>query len=670
MLISRIRKKTQLIIWVFLGIFVIFGVFFTYGVFMPGGRGNRQLMNREGGKAKIPDAVVSVDGRKVDMQLFTYKYLQFKRQYENYSGAKFDTYPMQMYLKSLVLEQMINQELLLEEARKRGVRGDSAEIGKRINDEKNFLIGPASKPTETGPIASVKAYFANKERDKQFHDGVVRMGVSYDTFRSAIRRDVIQTKVIDLIAADELKKETENARKKAEDIIKKLKTGESFQQVAASFSQDDATKSNGGDLGWQKRGVLPEPIETTAFSLQPGQITEKPVETQNGFHIIQLLEKREAVGPEFEAAKPAIIADIHSKRGDETSNVSNDEIKKAYEAFHARQILIKVKSKDEIASEWIKNQRDKGKHKIVVVNPELDAYRYLNSALFNPEAGQPDLKKAVTLYEKAADVDPRNPYNYYELGMIYERMNAEETLKNAGGANDPYAKAIAEQLKNKPNSTGKTEKEQPKSGEVRNLTKAFEAYTRAKQIAEENNIYDPMILISLANSAKTLKKHTYAIDVYTSAIDFSAGNKNYLTQIKSGLTGYKSKKAVKALKDTDELLAEIEAIERENAAKEAAARGTAQPVAPVTQPAAETQQPAANAGARPTTAGQPIVKTFVVKPGKQPAAQEGNKRTVKTVTIPVKPVVPASKPEQTTPAPVSTPAPDPAPAPAQEQPKQ
>ena len=66
--------------------------------------------------------------------------------------------------------------------------------------------------------------------------------------------------------------------------------GEDFTAVAQELSTDQSTAANGGDLGWFTREEMVEPFAEAAFALEPGSISD-PVETEFGWHVIQVLER-------------------------------------------------------------------------------------------------------------------------------------------------------------------------------------------------------------------------------------------------------------------------------------------------------------------------------------------------------------------------------------------
>lgn len=103
-----------------------------------------------------------------------------------------------------------------------------------------------------------------------------------------------------------------NAKAEAEQLLKDLRAGADFDQLAKTNSQDTTNAANGGDLGLVSRGRMVKPFEDAAFALvKPGEISEV-IETQFGFHIIKLDEKRSAGLRTFDQVKDELMKEAQA----------------------------------------------------------------------------------------------------------------------------------------------------------------------------------------------------------------------------------------------------------------------------------------------------------------------------------------------------------------------
>ena len=104
-------------------------------------------------------------------------------------------------------------------------------------------------------------------------------------------------------------------RKQAEDLLAKVKAGADFAALAKQYSEDPGTKDKGGDLDFFPRGQMVAEFEQSAFSLQPGQISDL-VKTSYGFHIIKVVAKEAATSQPLETVRPQIQETLASQIAD------------------------------------------------------------------------------------------------------------------------------------------------------------------------------------------------------------------------------------------------------------------------------------------------------------------------------------------------------------------
>ncbi|HEY0268798.1 MAG TPA: peptidylprolyl isomerase, partial [Methyloradius sp.] len=89
----------------------------------------------------------------------------------------------------------------------------------------------------------------------------------------------------------------------AKDIIAQLGKGGDFAKIAKDKSKDPGSQEKGGDLGWFSLGGMVKPFGDAVSKLQKGGITQTPVQTQFGWHVIKLNDIRDAQPPAYDKVK-------------------------------------------------------------------------------------------------------------------------------------------------------------------------------------------------------------------------------------------------------------------------------------------------------------------------------------------------------------------------------
>ncbi len=102
-------------------------------------------------------------------------------------------------------------------------------------------------------------------------------------------------------------------RDKALEVIKKLADGGDFEALAREYSTGPSGP-NGGDLGWFSAKQMVAPFTAALETLEPGSTTQEPVQTQYGWHVIKLEERRPGVVPPLEQVRDALVKHLEQQR--------------------------------------------------------------------------------------------------------------------------------------------------------------------------------------------------------------------------------------------------------------------------------------------------------------------------------------------------------------------
>jgi len=122
-----------------------------------------------------------------------------------------------------------------------------------------------------------------------------------------------QVKVRHILIAVTDPKADAPAKAKADDLLKQIKAGGNFADLATRNSDDPGSKTQGGELGWLDRGKTVPEFDKAAFSLAPGQ-TSDVIKTQFGYHILQVEDKKTAHTRSLAEVKPEILPILEQQR--------------------------------------------------------------------------------------------------------------------------------------------------------------------------------------------------------------------------------------------------------------------------------------------------------------------------------------------------------------------
>lgn len=212
--------------------------------------------------------------------------------------------------KKALLEQLV-QRLLFVEGAKAMHLADRPEVAARIEEAiTNVLVGEYVRVqvVEHAKVkdAEVLAYWRDHPEE-------------YKAPLSVRARHI-------LIAVPEREGNDAEARKRAEEILARIRVGESFADLASQLSDDTATKPKGGDLGSFGEGMMAREFEKLAFALKPGEVGG-PVRTEFGYHLIRVEERREAYRYAYDNVKGAIRERLLKQKQKERVSALTEELR-------------------------------------------------------------------------------------------------------------------------------------------------------------------------------------------------------------------------------------------------------------------------------------------------------------------------------------------------------
>jgi peptidyl-prolyl cis-trans isomerase C len=221
--------------------------------------------------------VATVDGKVISKADFDF-YLKQVAQ-----GKPLNLTPEQ---RTQVINELIGMQLLAAQGAKDNVENDP-EVAAGLDVTHMHLLGDAES----------RKYLKSKQpTDGDLHDEYNSAVASLDKTEYHAHHILVKT------------------RDQAEGLIKKIKGGAKFEDIAKAQSMDTGSKPAGGDLGWFALGRMVKPFGDAVKTLKKGEMTATPVETNFGWHVIRLDDTRDVAPPPFEQVKDQVMNRVIQKK--------------------------------------------------------------------------------------------------------------------------------------------------------------------------------------------------------------------------------------------------------------------------------------------------------------------------------------------------------------------
>lgn len=205
------------------------------------------------------------------------------------------------FAKETVLDYIINETILLENAADLGVTASEEQVDQEIKQIKKDFESEEEFKEYIESQGLTEEYLRNNIRKTMILNNLSQeltksVTVPEEELKSAYNE--IKDSMYSVKASHILIEDFEEAKK----ILERVKAGEDFNELAVEYSIDPSAKYNRGDLGYFSTGEMVPEFETAAFALEPGEVSDL-VKTSYGYHIIKVEDKKVLT---FEEVKPQL----------------------------------------------------------------------------------------------------------------------------------------------------------------------------------------------------------------------------------------------------------------------------------------------------------------------------------------------------------------------------
>lgn len=258
--------------------------------------------------------VAEVNGVTISMKDLNNEYGQLLKQ----KGTQENTVTTEQALdiKKELLTNLINQELLYQESKKQNIVVENAvvadtiaKVKEKFETEEAFskAMKDANIQGDDLEVRVERSIAINKFVDEKINQNIIVSDEEskqyYDSHPDSFQETekIRASHILVKVEKDDSEEKRTAAKEKITGIQGKLKEGEDFAQLARENS-DCPSSAQGGDLGYFKRGMMVKEFEDAAFALAPGSVSDI-VETQFGYHIIKIADKKEAGTISYDTVK-------------------------------------------------------------------------------------------------------------------------------------------------------------------------------------------------------------------------------------------------------------------------------------------------------------------------------------------------------------------------------
>ncbi|MDA8308652.1 MAG: peptidylprolyl isomerase [Deltaproteobacteria bacterium] len=267
----------------------------------------------------------TVNGKPIPMSTYRAEVNRVLGQF-SVAGRKLDE-KQTSTVKKNILESLISRELLKQQAEKEGIKADETTVNaemaaiEKSTTPEHFA---ASLKRMNMTEASFRHYLATELTIRKLidHDLAAKTTVTpqevkafYDENPQFFKTPemVRASHILIKVAKNATPKQKAAALAKIKAIQKRIKNGEDFAKAAKEYSQDPATRANGGDLNFFAKGQMVPSFDKAAFALKPGQVSGI-VTTRYGYHLIKVTARKPAGIIPFDKVKDQIEQHLRAQK--------------------------------------------------------------------------------------------------------------------------------------------------------------------------------------------------------------------------------------------------------------------------------------------------------------------------------------------------------------------